>query len=307
MQSQSRGGNVRRPVIVIPTNRTSGYVEAFLRSWKKEFDGADVIIVEDRKEKILQGIGHETFDWNDIDNELKEDSWIIPRGTDCVRSFGFLKALERDPLFIVSMDDDVRPHTRGLLKSHYENLTKTVPYRYISTMKGILPRGSKYDISSKVAISHGGWVGVPDLDADTQIHNDMHDADEEDFNEVYIPSGTLYSMCGMNVAFKPEVTKLMYFGLQGREFAIDRCGDIWAGFYAQSNLPYDMGSHSGEPYVEHNKASNIWTNLHKERNAVTATKDFLAFCDNDVATLPAYFKKLEKAYDIWGDECQKRL
>lgn len=296
---------MRKPVIVIPTNRDVEYVEEFLYAWEEEFRGAEVIIVEDRAKKELSGVT--SYCWKDIDKELGKDSWIIPRKTDCVRSFGFLKALELDPLFIVSMDDDVRPHTKGLLSGHYDNLKLVMPYRYTSTMKNILPRGHKYDMDSHVVISHGGWVGVPDLDAETQLRNNINDADDEDFNEIYIPSGTLYSMCGMNVAFRPAMTSMMYFGLQGESYPVDRCGDIWAGFYAQMNMSPDLGSYSGKPHVLHNKASNIWANLHKERRSVEATKDFMWFCEGDTARLPTYFRRLEKAYEIWGVQCKKRL
>ena len=46
-----------------------------------------------------------------------------------------------------------------------------------------------------------------------------------------IPKGTLYPMCGMNLAFNRElIGPAMYFGLFGEGQPIQRYDDMWAGW-----------------------------------------------------------------------------
>lgn len=46
-----------------------------------------------------------------------------------------------------------------------------------------------------------------------------------------IPKGTLYPMCGMNLAFDREmIGPAMYFGLQGEGQPLGRYDDMWAGW-----------------------------------------------------------------------------
>lgn len=46
-----------------------------------------------------------------------------------------------------------------------------------------------------------------------------------------IPKGTLFPMCGMNLAFNRElIGPAMYFGLMGEGQPIGRYDDMWAGW-----------------------------------------------------------------------------
>jgi len=46
-----------------------------------------------------------------------------------------------------------------------------------------------------------------------------------------IPKGTLFPMCGMNLAFDRElIGPAMYFGLMGDGQPIGRYDDMWAGW-----------------------------------------------------------------------------
>jgi reversibly glycosylated polypeptide/UDP-arabinopyranose mutase len=46
-----------------------------------------------------------------------------------------------------------------------------------------------------------------------------------------IPKGTLYPMCGMNLAFdRGLIGPAMYFGLMGEGQPIGRYDDMWAGW-----------------------------------------------------------------------------
>lgn len=300
-----------RPVIVVPTNRKNKFVE-FLNSWKDLLPGCHLIVVHDTQDSDLviedDGFTHEIFDWADIDNDLGHDAWIIPRRTDCVRSYGFIKALEHRPLFILTLDDDTKPFNNPI-QDHYAALFSPVLHRncYYNTMKTVLPRGYLGELLFP-EVSHGVWVGTPDLDAHTQLTS-YKDCTKDDFNRGLIPRYAYYSMCGMNLAFKPEVTKHMYFGLQGTDYPVDRCGDIWAGFYVSQ---LGVMSVTGYAAVFHDRASNPWTNLKKERNAKEMTEKFVdLFCglqprEELPSSADPYFIKLHKAYNIYKTLCEKR-
>lgn len=69
----------------------------------------------------------------------------------------------------------------------------------------------------------------------------------------------------MNLAFRAEAAPAMYFLLMGRDWPYDRFGDIWCGLFAKKicdHLGYAV--RSGDPMVEHQRASRVWANLRKE-------------------------------------------
>lgn len=311
-----------KPQVVIPTIRSEEFFRDFLVHWKREFEGCHVIVVEDRPNKTLEGLleafvdDFSIYDWNDIEDTLGGRSWIIPRNSDCVRSFGFLMALKEDPLFILTLDDDTKPTEPGHIQSHWNNLTNYDGYKnYIPTLKPPLkPRGYISDIQD-IAISHGGWVGTPDFDAETQIEGQSKvQVEEKDFNAMVLPKGVRYSMCGMNLAFRPEVTKYMYFGLQGKlkvgkgklqKLPVDRAGDIWAGFYSKHHLDKkNMSVYIGGPYVEHTRASNPWTNHEKEEKVWDYQTEFLTSLeryDHFEGKDMWYWDQLSEAYLTWQE------
>lgn len=301
-----------RPIIVIPTIRSEEVFTKFMDAWKQEFQGCHIIVVEDRKKKILDplmssysGFTYEIFDWKDIDKDLKEKAWIIPRQTDCVRSYGYYKAWQQNPLFIVTLDDDVLPeryhkdifnNKTTHIAQFYNNLfIKKYPnHNFYNTMKGNhLPRGTYID-SAGCDVSHGCWTNVPDFSAVEHSKNPYITVGKEAFNEGLVPKGAYVSLCGMNLAWKPFVTKHMYFGLQGGDYPIDRCGDIWCG-YRLCKEGYKI--YTGGPYCQHNKASNLWTNMKKEANAEEMS---LQIVDGEPFwSEEAYGHTLEKAEKVW--------
>jgi hypothetical protein len=324
-----------RPVIVIPTNRPEQF-KKWVVDWKEQLQGCHLIVIEDTLNKSIiftdelkgvMGFSVEVFDWVDINKDLGKDSWIIPRKTDCIRSYGFLKALEHNPLFILTLDDDTRPEGKTI-EDHYKVLYGTISSlqhdnKYYNTMNSTLPRGHFNDMYSaifnNVVLSHGIWLETPDLDAHIQLTN-YKPCYEEDFNKGIIPKGSYFSMCGMNIAFKPEITKYLYFGLQGKDYPIDRCGDIWAGYFFSQRINEDKSyieqniAVTGLASVSHLRASNVWTNLRKEMNANHLGIIFREyFCEKPEKKIESYideglyFIKLREAYDVWERLCNERL
>lgn len=319
-----------KPVIVIPTNRPER-LEKFFDDWKEQFKGVKVMLIFDGTTKewnkheiyIPKELDVEYATWDDIDKDLKDKAWIIPRKTDCVRSYGFYKAWQLNPEFILTLDDDTKPYG-DTIGDHYNALQyKEHDNNYYNTIKfgKLLPRGyMKWfdNVFFDTVLSHGGWVGVPDFDAKTQLKApELMMIEEQDFNRGIIPIGSYFSMCGMNLAFKPEIIPLMYFGLQGHikkgkeleKLPIDRCGDIWCGYYVSQKLkPPLHGVVTGFSFVKHDRASNVWSNLEKEQEAPDMSAQFVEFIikeeDIDYGYVE-YWKKLREAYKVWASLFEK--
>lgn len=302
------------PNIVIPTIRSVEFFKGFLLDWKEDFKGCHIIVIEDRKKKelkklfemdVFKELSYDIYDWRDIDKDLGDKAWIIPRKSDCVRSYGYYKAWQNNPLFIVTLDDDVRPQASHIENFHFNLFQEEyAPENFYNTLRNTneFPRGT-YKGRVGCDVSHGCWLRVPDLSAEEQIKSNITGTEPQSsrtwFNIGLIPKGAYFSMCGMNLAWKPHVTKDMYFGLQGGDYPIDRCGDIWAG-YNITNKGYSV--YTGYPMCTHTRASNVWSNLKKEENAEEFSKTMIWWlknktpCDNLGGS---YLRDLSAAYKIW--------
>ena len=312
-----------KAAIVVPTIRRES-IARFLAEWKDEFKDHLVIVVEDNAEPSFDLAGHEIrhYSWRDIDAEFGRDSWIIPRRTDCVRSYGFYKAYQEKVDMVISMDDDCYPKTPQFVKAHSERLLSEGEWpAWISTLKGLSPRGMPYQKLSKSAecvLNHGLWDNVPDFDAVTQLAALRNPQPYEKIS-MTIPPGLYFPMCGMNVAFRMKAVPMMYFLLMGQpNWPYDRYGDIWCGIFAKKICDHlNVCVKSGEPSIWHDRASNVWTNLRKELpgyevnedlwrevDSLVLTKNTFAGCYEELAAqLPRdddYWKKLKKAMAIWS-------
>lgn len=291
------------PHVVIPTIRDKEHMKKFFSAWKEEFKGCVVHVVFDMP-KIPKWVHDDdmkefnfptmVYCWKDIDKDLGKDSWIIPRKTDCVRSYGYWKAWQYKPLFIVTLDDDVMPQSKHIETFYKKLFQETYPnHNFYNTIReGKLPRGT-YLETTGCDVVHGGWLNVPDLSAEEQIKNPYY-SKKEHFNEGIIPKGAYFSLCGMNIAWKPEVTKEMYFGLQGPDYPIDRCGDIWCGYHLAEK---GVMVYTGEPYCYHTRASNVWSNLKKEKNAEVLSKSLYMGFEPDL--YENYLDDLDVARMFW--------
>lgn len=311
-------------VLVVPTNRKQRILE-FLDAWRPL---PRTIIVEDNPTKTFNlGTQVDHYSWEDIDKELGEDAWIIPRRTAGIRSFGFLKAAQVGADIIVTLDDDClpigdRPRPHYFFRTHERVLESRLEFPvWFSTVGGPPPRGVPYysDCRSWPTVVNAGlWEGVPDYDAPTQLLQQRNKQGCELLGGV-APVGLYVPISSMNLAFKVEVLPAMYFLLMGRDYMFDRFEDIWSGILVKRICDHlRLSIRYGRPYVHHSKASNVFTNLQKEATGLEANEYFweavddiilrattVAGCYEQLALeLPlrlkgAYWKELSKAMLVW--------
>jgi hypothetical protein len=248
--------------VVVPTIRDS-CIREFLGAWG--FETPKVYVVEDNANKTFDiGPGVTHLSHEDIEMDLGDKAWIIPRKTDCIRSYGFWKAWKDGADYIVTLDDDCFPLSP--LDGHIQALsTPIIEDAWERTGGGIRTRG--FPIGStwrekRCVLNHGLWAGIPDVDARTQMAGGPLLFVPE---AKVVPAEKFFPMCGMNLAFSRDLTPAMYFLLMGRNYEYDRFGDIWCGLFAKKICDhFGWGVRSGYPIVRHERASKAEDNLRKE-------------------------------------------
>lgn len=267
--------------VVVPTIREACIGE-FLKAWESELAGASILVIEDNPRKSFHipagNVRH--YAWDDIEATLGDDAWIIPRRSDCVRSFGYLLAAAEHPDMILTLDDDCfpDPEAPGFLASHWAALEgRGSEEAWESTLDGLAPRGIPYYRTLReapVILNHGLWHGVPDLDAPTQLLGERIPLAPR-HRSVTIPRGKFFPMCGMNLAWRPPATPALYFLLMGQDWGFDRFGDIWAGILLKRIADHlGWAVRSGAPAVVHRRASNVFANLRKEAPGLAWNEEF---------------------------------
>jgi len=285
--------------VVVPTIRETQLKE-FLDSFKDLFKQhvQALIIVEDNPKKTFDipdlGLEYQAHvSWEDIDKELKEDAWIIPRRTDCIRSFGFYMAQKfTNSPFILTLDDDVRYNGVDIFTS-YENGFKqkqnnAIMYNTLGPFN-IYPRGFPFKDRKQVPVmlQWGMWEGVPDLDGVTQLQYPIDDYKVPLHYKIVRPmyvlsKGEGVTGCIMNCAFKREVIPSMYQLLMGQDdkgnkHPYDRWGDIWSGHLAKRYIEDVLGGCVGINYdatIRHARASNVYMNIQKELSGYAVNEKF---------------------------------
>jgi len=267
-------------IIVIPTIRDL----EFLIDWKNQFQNCTLIICEDHPNKSIKipkiGKRQFHFSWKEIDADLGENSWIIPRKVSAIRNYGFLKAYQMGADVILSLDDDCYPvKNHNFVDLHIRNLNLKAPRNWINTnpdARHLYTRGMPYLNRSEqpIMLSHGVWTNVLDHDAPTHLQNLEFKAEFAEHFLYFIPNGTFFPMCSMNFGFRREITSLMFFPLMGEDnkgnkWGYDRFDDIWSGIFAKKIMDHlGYGVVNGSPMVEHRKASDPFKNLQKEASGI---------------------------------------
>lgn len=297
--------------IVVPTIREDS-ITRFLKEWEMEFlsyPNLILFIVEDNPQKSFTleasdkiKISH--FSWADIDSDLGDKSWIIPRRTDCIRSYGYYKAYQEGVDILITLDDDCYPTEKEpyLIKTYISNLSLKVSTEWFNTINarfdghnGFYPRGFPYeDRGKEVVLSHGLWDHIPDFDGHTQLANPDIRVKNIRTEASVVPRHILYPMCGMNVAVKREVIPIFYFLLMGKtvddqKHGMDRFGDIWAGLFSKKIIDHlDKAVVSGQPFIHHDRASHPHKNIELEKDALSVNDDLYDVVKNITLTSNTY-------------------
>lgn len=260
-----------KKIVVVPTIREESY-NRWISEWKDIFieNEVKVILIEDNPEKTFEphyeNIEH--YSWKEIDKVLGENSWIVPRRTAAIRSFGFYQAYKQKPDYIVTLDDDcyITEKSKDYFKTHekylYGDLYKK---RWIQHSQGLRVRGFPEILDAQSNILNMGlWANIPDLDGETQKANPNYRLTEHPFNFI-IPSDSYAPISSMNLAIKTEAVPAFYFLLMGPKYPYDRFDDIWAGIFL-IKIAHHLGHviSGGEPFIWHDRASNADVNIKKE-------------------------------------------
>ncbi|CAI5961894.1 unnamed protein product [Closterium sp. NIES-65] len=265
--------------IVIPTIRNLD----FLEQWRPFFEPYHLIIVQDgdptKVIKVPSGFDYELYNRNDINRILGPRASCISFKDSACRCFGYMVSKKK---YIYTIDDDCfvakDPSGKDInaLQQHIKNLlSPSTPY-FFNTLydpyrEGAdFVRGYPFSLREGVstAVSHGLWLNIPDYDAPTQLVKPSERNSRYVDAVMTIPKGTLFPMCGMNLAFDRElIGPAMYFGLMGDGQPIGRYDDMWAGWCIKTGLPY----------IWHSKASNPFVNLKKEYKGIFWQEDIIPF------------------------------
>jgi hypothetical protein len=280
--------------VVIATCRPESF-KRWIDAWKRELHDVMIYVVEDAPCKTdneikaaCRVIGAKHYTWREIDEALGPKSWIIPRRTSAIKSYGFLAAHQDAYDYIWTLDDDCFPENltygyAGLVQQRLSQEQSNDSWFNTIGDSGLYPRGYPYGIRQDrqpVMIHHGLWSGVPDLDGITAL--EYSKLRFEPFHAVErVPTGKMFAMCGMNLVFRREMTPAMYFGLQGEQatggattpLPFDRFDDIWAGLFAKKvcdHLGYAVTS--GGPSIIHTKESDPTMRVIKEGPGIAANE-----------------------------------
>jgi reversibly glycosylated polypeptide / UDP-arabinopyranose mutase len=295
--------------VVIPTIRSL----AFLEAWRPFLARFHLIIIQDGDPAgppvpVPPGYSFDRYTRADVERILGADAACISFRDSACRCFGFLVSNKR---FVLTLDDDCfvaprpeadpassapasDPAVNGVdaPSAHLRNLlTPASPDWFNTLYDPFTPgsdwvRGTPFSLRSGVptAVSHGLWLNVPDYDAPTALAK-PRERNVRHASEIVttVPRGTLFPMCGMNLAFdRALIGPAMYFGLMGAGQPIGRYDDMWAGWCVKVICDHlGLGVKSGAPYVWHARASDPVANLVKEFKGIQWGEAMVGFFRKD--------------------------
>jgi len=248
--------------VVVPTVRPERYAE-FLEEWTPLFAEHDVQLVaifDGPRAEMPEGTH---YAWEDIPG-------FIPTRTDMIRSWGIYQAWRLETTYTLSLDDDVRPVV-DVFRAYEDVFERGAPVsEYLDvgalTTSGLQMRGFPYGdrVRREVAVQYGGWHGVLDFDAATQLATPR---DDDRFSDVVlpVPRGAAVTGCAMNMAWKRDYAPLVW-QLPLYEGRYLRYGDIWSGLFVKRTCDATDRAVvvNGKASVLHERASDPFQNLDRE-------------------------------------------
>jgi len=217
--------------LIVPSIREES-LQRFISEWDRrepQDKGTTLMIIEDNPEMTFELAAsdwvEEHWSWLDIELDLGSRSWIIPRRSDTVRSYGYYKCwtytTRKHDVTFMTLDDDCyperheifQPDDESLYQRHIEQMTNKS--RWFNTLNSGKPRGIPFKNvgEREVVLNHGLWMNVLDYDAPTQLVDAFRE--EFSYDNRIVPAGQYFPLCGMNVAWHKKITVLMYHLLMG--------------------------------------------------------------------------------------------
>jgi len=266
-------------VLVIPSIRKD-CIERFFANWQECGDWDRVILVEDNPEKTFFVNVDEHYSWKEINEILGDKSWIISRRDSAIRCFGFYMASKTDANYVLTLDDDCYPDGEFPIFAHHINKIEN-QRKWTESVPGMRTRGLPYQSLGEmhnVIANMGLWSNIPDFDAIQSLNNlelAIGGGFEPPKGNRIVPNGQYTAICGMNLCFNAQYACLFYFPLMGQGQPYKRFDDIWMGIILKKIIDHlRLCISIGEPFVEHQKASNVFDNLIKEAPGVKMNEDF---------------------------------
>lgn len=255
--------------VVVPSIRIAESIPAFMNAWWDLFDKhqVELILIDDTGD--IPQVIH-----NGENKELQSD--LVSNKCAGVRQLGFLYIAKYlpDVEYIFTTDDDCFP-IGDPIQDHIDQLNRKVPISWLSTSTNAYMRGFPYGVREEVPVmlSHGVWENTPDYDAPTQLL--MPKEFKPTYYKGVIPKGIFFPMCGMNIMFRREVLKYVYFSPVGTFRGAERFDDIYFGIlFIQKMAELNYGIVSGYARVNHLRASNVFNSLEKEAVGIKHNEEF---------------------------------
>ncbi|KAG1368669.1 UDP-arabinopyranose mutase 1 [Cocos nucifera] len=330
--------------IVIPTIRNLDFLEMW-RPFFQPYHLIIVQDGDPSKTiKVPEGFDYELYNRNDINRILGPKASCISFKDSACRCFGYMISKKK---YIFTIDDDCFVWVGDLgeagifagfadllldvgiylvakdpsgkqinaLEQHIKNLLAPSTPFFFNTLYDPFREGADfvrgYPFSLRegvtTAVSHGLWLNIPDYDAPTQLVK-PHERNTRYVDAVLtVPKGTLFPMCGMNLAFNRElIGPAMYFGLMGDGQPIGRYDDMWAGWCTKVICDHlGLGVKTGLPYIWHSKASNPFVNLKKEYNGIFWQEELIPFFQS--AVLSKDCTTVQKCYIELSKQVREKL
>lgn len=259
--------------VICPTTQSRSAIYAdFLKNWEAVFAKHNVLLLTifDGDDQTMQiGNGGAVIDAAELLGKNKD--LIYHNDTACKNLGLYYCALHPEIETIIILDDDVAP-VGDPIAQHIAVLGQRVPISWVSTASHYM-RGFPYGIreEAEIALSHGVWDGVPDLDAPTQLTRGIP-ADIV-YPTMVIPKHSLFPMCGMHLALTRKALPHLYFAPPWQ--GMSRCDDIFAGILLKRALDQNnLAVATGYARVHHKRASNVYENLKKEALFIQLNESF---------------------------------
>jgi hypothetical protein len=283
--------------IVIPTIRKEMHAK-FILEWYHLIvkHNVELVTVWDGENPIVEHNG-KTFTLEEI---MGDNADLISKKCAASRNLGFAYVAKYMPNieYIYTLDDDCHP-IGDPIEDHINQLKRSVPISWISTAD-IPMRGFPYQIREEAPcmLSHGVWETTPDYDAPTQLLT------PKDFKPTYykgvIPKGIYAPICGMNLAFRVEALKHIYFAPVGDFKGAERWDDILMGIMVIKKFAeLGWGIVTGYSRINHIRASNVFFNLEKEAVGLRHGEEFWKDPENYVGDM--WFDEFRKKTERWNE------